>query len=60
MVINLTEDMVSNHREFNNCGSFTITIGGTAYAVRYFNHDRRIDTDAPEAVREALERWWFV
>ena len=60
MNINLSEDMVSNLRQFNNCGSFTLTVNGTAYAVKYDAHSRKIETDAPESIRDALVRWWFV
>lgn len=58
--INLSESMVSNFREFNNCGCFMITIDGTTYSVKYSNTDKTIKTDAPSHIKEAIQAWWFV
>ena len=56
----INEAMVSNFREFNNGGFFTITINGTAYEVKYSNTGKQIETNAPKDIKDAIQAWWFV
>ena len=52
----ITEGMISNIHEFNNCGSFTLTYKGKAYDVK-FNHGT-IETDFPWP--EAVRNFWYI
>jgi hypothetical protein len=56
----LTEDMVSNHRSFNDCGEFTLTLDGVTYSVKYQTSTKEIKTDAPDHIKQALIAWWFI
>lgn len=56
--IEITEDMISDARTFNNCGFFTITIDGKAYAVRWDGHgEKEVETDCP--YKEQIKKWLF-
>ena len=57
--VTLSEDMVSNHRSFNNCGEFTLTIDDATYGVKYQTNTKEIETDAPDHIKQALIAWWF-
>lgn len=58
--IELTEDMVSNLHAFNNCGTFDIRINETAFSVKYDTRSKTIETTAPDSIRKAIEKWWFI
>lgn len=58
--VELKEDMVSNHHSFNNTGCFDINIDNAVYAVKYDNHSKQIETNAPKYIKNAIEKWWFI
>lgn len=52
----LTEEMISNVHEFNNCGSFTLTYKGEAYHVMFDHGEITTEFPWPDAVR----RFWYM
>lgn len=54
----ISEEMISNFREFKNVAYFNITVDGTRYPVVAEYHHQTIETEAP--IKEALRKWYFM
>lgn len=54
----ITEEMISNFREFKNVAFFDITVDGTTYAVKAEYHPQTIETEAP--IKNELRNWFFM
>lgn len=56
--IEITDEMISDARTFNNCGFFTITVDGKAYEVKWDGHgQKQVETDCP--YKEQIRKWLF-
>jgi hypothetical protein len=56
--VTISEDMISNFREFKNVAFFDITVDGTTYAVKAEYHHQTIETEAP--IKNELRKWFFM